>query len=150
MSPFLVFDRVYRLEMLVFSTCFVNYCPSNLLSGYLSPTRPLPCVNKYTVYTYTVCGIMGSNEGEGVSDKTPPAKSLCRSIFFITSFGIAVYQSNLSRHWNESSSLNKTIAHQTKKIQFPFYIDKPPPPPPPPQRLTFCQRNMMTGIRFWD
>jgi hypothetical protein len=34
---FLVFNRVYRLElqsvMLVFSTAFVNYCPSNLLSG---------------------------------------------------------------------------------------------------------------------
>ncbi len=37
MSSFLVVIRVYRLEiqsvMLVFSTGFVNYCPSNLLSG---------------------------------------------------------------------------------------------------------------------
>ncbi len=29
--------------MLVFSTVIMNYCPSNLLSCYLSP--PLPCVN---------------------------------------------------------------------------------------------------------
>jgi hypothetical protein len=37
MSSVLVFNRVCRLEiqsvMLVFSTGFVNYCPSNLLSG---------------------------------------------------------------------------------------------------------------------
>jgi hypothetical protein len=52
---------VYRLEiqsvMLVFfSTGFVNHCPSNLLTGLLSPLpSPLPCVNKYTVWESTVC-----------------------------------------------------------------------------------------------
>jgi hypothetical protein len=60
-----VFIRVYRLEiqsvMLVFfRPSFVNCCSSNLLSG---STMPLPCVNKYTVYTYTVCkggcGVLG-------------------------------------------------------------------------------------------
>ncbi len=57
MSSLLVLSRVYRLEipeiqsvMLVFSPGFVNYCLSNLLSGLLSPS-PLPCVNKYYVYT---------------------------------------------------------------------------------------------------
>ncbi len=40
-SSLLKFNRVYRLEiqsvMLVFSTGFVDYCPSNFLSGYLPP-----------------------------------------------------------------------------------------------------------------
>ncbi len=84
----LVFTRVCRLEiqsvMLVFSSSFVNYCPSNLISGKLSPLPP-PCVNKYTVYTYTVCkrgGSMGSSEGRGPqTDITPAAKSLYRSTF---------------------------------------------------------------------
>ncbi len=57
MSSYLqAFSRVYRLEiqsvMLVFSTGFVNYCPS-IFSLVSSP--PHPSVNKYTVYTYTVC-----------------------------------------------------------------------------------------------
>jgi hypothetical protein len=43
MSSLLVFNRVYRLEIqsfMLFSTDFVNYCPLNLLSGYLSSTYP--------------------------------------------------------------------------------------------------------------
>ncbi len=44
-----MFIRVHRLEiqsvMLVFRLSFVNCCPSH-------PPSPLPCVNKYTVYTY--------------------------------------------------------------------------------------------------
>jgi hypothetical protein len=53
MSSLLVLNRVYRLEiqsvMLVFSTGFVIYCPSNLLSGYLPPPH-LPCLNEYIVF----------------------------------------------------------------------------------------------------
>jgi hypothetical protein len=37
---------------LVFSTSFVNYCPTNLLSG--SPTPPLPNQSQSTVYTDSV------------------------------------------------------------------------------------------------
>ncbi len=37
-----------------FRPSFVNCCPSNLLSGSTVPP-PLSCMNKYTVYTYTVC-----------------------------------------------------------------------------------------------
>ncbi len=112
MPSLLVFYRVYRLEiqsvMLVFSTGFVNYCPSTLtlLSGYCSPPppSPLPCVKKFTVFTYTVCngggggGIWGHGRGGGgpQTDETPAAKSSYRSIFYITTFGIAFYQSNLS------------------------------------------------------
>jgi hypothetical protein len=44
--------------MLVFSTYFVNGCPSNLLSGSIPPP-PRPCLNKYTVYTYTVHCVWG-------------------------------------------------------------------------------------------
>jgi hypothetical protein len=69
--------------MLVFSTGFVNYCPSNLLSGKLSPPPP---VNNFTVYKFTVCvgggGSMGSKEGKGPqTDKTPAAKSLTGQFF---------------------------------------------------------------------
>jgi hypothetical protein len=42
MSSLLAFNRVYRLEiqsvMLAFSTGFVNYCLSNLLSGVIKYT----------------------------------------------------------------------------------------------------------------
>ena len=69
MLSLLVFHRVYRLEiqsvMLVFLTGFVNYCHSNLLL-VSSP----PCVNKYTVYTSTVCkGGYGVIGWEGASDR---------------------------------------------------------------------------------
>jgi hypothetical protein len=37
-----------------FRPSFVNCCPSNLLSDSNLPPLPLTCVNKYTVYTYTV------------------------------------------------------------------------------------------------
>ncbi len=55
-----VFIRVYILEIQsvicwYFRPNFVNCCPSNLLTGSTSPPSPLPCVNKYTVYTYTMC-----------------------------------------------------------------------------------------------
>ncbi len=58
-----VFIRVYRLViqsvMLVFSTQLCDCSPSNLL--FKPFPLPLPCVNYYTVYTYTVCrGVMGS------------------------------------------------------------------------------------------
>ncbi len=60
-----VFIRVYRLEihsgMLVFSTQLCELLPLYLLSGSTPP--PPACVNKYTLYTYTVCkggGIWGS------------------------------------------------------------------------------------------
>ncbi len=63
-----VFIRVYRLViqsvMLVFST---QLCELFLLEPTLwfkpspFPPPPPPCVNKYTVFTYTVCrGVMGS------------------------------------------------------------------------------------------
>jgi hypothetical protein len=76
--------------MLVFSTGFVNYCPYNLLSGYLPPP---PCVSKYTrtVPVY--------REGSLRTDKIPAAKNLYRSIFLgddIWHYILTFYQSNLS------------------------------------------------------
>ncbi len=52
-------------------------------------------MNKYTVYTYTVCkgreyGVIGGRGPQ--TDKTP----LQVNVFKITQFGIAFYQSNLS------------------------------------------------------
>jgi hypothetical protein len=58
MSSLLVFNRVYRLEiqsvMLVFSTSFVKYYPSNLLSGSPPPPPP-PSQSQSTVYMYRQC-----------------------------------------------------------------------------------------------
>ncbi len=51
--------------MLVFRPSFVKCCPSNLLSGSPLPLSTLPCVNKYTVYTYAVCKGWGGG-GYGV------------------------------------------------------------------------------------
>jgi hypothetical protein len=83
----MMFNRDYRLGiqsvMLVFSTGFVNLRP---LTFSLISSTTLPCVNKYTVYTYTMCKgrSMGSKEGRGSqTDKTPAAKSLYRSIIFL-------------------------------------------------------------------
>jgi len=89
MSSLLVLNRVYRRDtevVLVFSTAFINCCPSNLLSGATLPPSPLPCVNLYTVYTvytYTVCkGGVGVLGGEGASDR----KNTCRKVPLHASF----------------------------------------------------------------
>ncbi len=60
-----------------FRTSFVKCCPSNLISGSSLPP-PLPCVNKYTVYTYTVCkggGVRGHRRGGDVRQK-----NTCRKV----------------------------------------------------------------------
>jgi hypothetical protein len=63
MSFFLVFNRVYRLEiqsvMLVVLTQLCELLPSNLLSG--SPLRPLPPskIKSTVMYIQTVCGWEG-------------------------------------------------------------------------------------------
>ncbi len=49
-------DCRYSQSCWYFRPSFVNCCPSNLLSVSISPHPPFPCENKYTVYTYTVCG----------------------------------------------------------------------------------------------
>jgi hypothetical protein len=48
-------DWRYSQSCCYFRLSFVNCCPYNLLYGSTQPPSPLPCVNKYTVYTYTVC-----------------------------------------------------------------------------------------------
>ncbi len=82
LSSLLVFNKVYRLEivsvMLVFSTSFVNYCPSNLLSGSLGGLRNI----KHLL----------------------PSPFTGGQFFKITAFGIAFYESNLSKH-NQDSCL---------------------------------------------
>ncbi len=82
-----MFYRVYSLEtqsvMLVFSTGFVYYCPFPLLSGKSPP--PIPCVNKYTVYTYTVCKGNGEYEvigGEGASDRLNTCRKIPLEVYF--------------------------------------------------------------------
>ncbi len=46
-------DWRYSQSCWYFRPSFVNCCPFNLLSGWTF--IPPHCVNKYTVYTYTVC-----------------------------------------------------------------------------------------------
>ncbi len=88
-----MFNRVYRLEiqlaMLVFLTGFVTYCLSNLLVGLLSPP-PFPCVNKYRgMYSDSVGGL-------GIWGHLPQSP-FTEKYFGMTTFGIASYQSNLSK-----------------------------------------------------
>ncbi len=64
---------------MVFSTQLGELLPLSPSFWFNSP--PLPCVNKYTVYTYTVLCVRG-DMGFYASDRyTPAAKSLYRSIF---------------------------------------------------------------------
>jgi hypothetical protein len=59
------FIRVYRLEiqsvMLVFSTQLCELLPLSPSLWFNFPPPPLSCLNKYTLYTYTVCmrGVIG-------------------------------------------------------------------------------------------
>jgi hypothetical protein len=80
-----VFNRVYKLENgdTVSHDGIFDPAPCELLPPLTFPLvsspLPLPCVNKYTVYTYTVCkgggGSMGSLEGRGPqTDKISAAK----------------------------------------------------------------------------
>ncbi len=59
-SKFIVW--IYSQSCWYFRSSFVSFCPSPLLSGSTLP--PLPCVNKYTVFRYTVC--KGGGCGYGV------------------------------------------------------------------------------------
>ncbi len=58
-------DWRYSQSCCYFRPSCVNCCPSNLLSGSTPSPHPLPCVNKYTVYTYTVCNGGGGVGGSG-------------------------------------------------------------------------------------
>ncbi len=91
---------------------FVELLPLQPSFWFNSPHLPLPCVNKYTVYTYTVC----KGEGFGVLGLRQ-IKHLYRSIFFrwrhfalpslsliflrlISMYTITCRQSQLSRFFN--------------------------------------------------
>ncbi len=60
-------DWKYSQSCWFFCPSFVTCCPSNLLSGSTLPPPSLPCVNKYTVYTYTIVkggyGVIGGGGG---------------------------------------------------------------------------------------
>jgi hypothetical protein len=70
--------------MLVFLTQLCEQLPLTYSLWLALPLPPLPCVNKYTVYKYTVCkggGLWRHRRGGGPqTDKTTAAKSLYRSI----------------------------------------------------------------------
>jgi hypothetical protein len=51
-------DWRYSQSCWYFRPSFVNYCPSNLLSGSHPPPLPLP-VSKYSIYLYTVQRVRG-------------------------------------------------------------------------------------------
>ncbi len=77
-------DWRYSQSCWYFRWSFVNCCPSPLFSG---STLPLPCVNKYTVYTYTVCkgggGVLGS---EPQTNKHLPQSRFTGQFFYMTRF----------------------------------------------------------------
>jgi hypothetical protein len=78
-----VFIRVYSLEiqavMLVFSTQLCELLP---LSGSTLPPTPLPCVSKYTVFTYTVQCVWGG----GVGFWAPRQINTCPKVPFTSQF----------------------------------------------------------------
>ncbi len=89
LQMFTVFLQYFLLYLLYFQLHTV----SPLLSGSTLPPPPLPCVNKYTVYTYTVCS------GEGVYGVLELRQiNTCRKVplqvnFCMTTFCIAFYES---------------------------------------------------------
>ncbi len=87
-----VFKRLeIQSVMLLFSTNL--WCPSNLLSGSISPLPPVYC-------THTVYSVWGGGMGFWALDRqTPAAKSLNKSIFYMTTFCIAFCESCLSKHY---------------------------------------------------
>jgi hypothetical protein len=94
MSPLLVFNEVYRLEiqsfMLKYSTQFVNCCPSNLLSGSTLPP-PLPpslCQSKYSSPIYRQC-VAGKGGGGVESCWRPYSAGLYLTRFRIYNYKIA-------------------------------------------------------------
>jgi hypothetical protein len=76
--------------MLVFSTQLCELLHSNLLSGSALPPLPLPCVNKYAVYTYTVCkgrGVLGSRPQ---TDKHLPPSPFTGQFFQMATFSMSL------------------------------------------------------------
>ncbi len=74
MSSLLVFKRVYRLEIqsarMVFSTEFVNYCPSILLSFSLISSPPPSVCELVTVYTRGgEYGVTGGEASENTENR---------------------------------------------------------------------------------
>ena len=108
-------DWRYSQSCWYFRWSFVNCCPSPLFSG---STLPLPCVNKYTVYTYTVCKGGGLVWSSGLRQiKTPAAKSFTGQFFYMTRFllrstvgaqSIACAQSIAQSHISDSICKKKT------------------------------------------
>ncbi len=87
----------YSQSCWYFRPSFVNCCPSPLLSGSTLPSSPLFCVNKYTVYKYTVCKGRGEGMGFWASGRqTPAAKSLYRSIFLRVPYTMFLFEYSLS------------------------------------------------------
>ncbi len=128
MTSLLVLNRVYILEMQSVMLVFVRLCELLHLNPFLwLGLLPPPFKLVYCIpYTYTVCGGEGGVDywvkgGRGPqTDKTPAAKSLYRSIFFITTFGIAFYQSNLSTGKCNSNGFSHQDNNQKKKTEWRF------------------------------
>ncbi len=55
-----IVDWRYSQSWWYFRSSFMNCSPLTFLCIISTPSHPLPCVNKYTVYTYTVYKVMGS------------------------------------------------------------------------------------------
>jgi hypothetical protein len=101
----LVFIRVYRPDiqsvMLVFFSTqiceLLQCCTSNLLSGSILTSPPLPCVYKYIVYMYSVQCVWGGGGSMGLRQISTCRKvTLQVNFFYATKFCIAFYESYLA------------------------------------------------------
>ncbi len=118
-------DWRYSQSWWYFRPSFLNCCPSNLLSGSTLPP-PLPCVNKNTVYTYTVCrgrGVSGSGS-HCLRQINNCKKSLYRSIFldydilYCLLWVLSFYAWNLHYSWRRYLSSFSNM----KKTQLAPYL----------------------------
>jgi hypothetical protein len=57
-SEFIDGDTVSHVGVSIFDPALLTVAPLTFSLAQLSPPYPLPFLNKYNVYTYTVCGGM--------------------------------------------------------------------------------------------
>ncbi len=86
---------VIQSVMLVFLTQLCELLPLSLLSGSTLPSLHFP-VWISLLYTRILCVRGGGYGVLGLRQQTPASKSLYRSVFYMTTFYIAFYESYLS------------------------------------------------------
>jgi hypothetical protein len=126
MSSLLVLIGVYRLEihsvMLAFSTSFVNYCLSNLLSGSPPPPLPLFPKAKYSIYRQCVQCVAGRGWG-GVKLCCRPYSARFNTLFLnrFRTYKI-VFPSQTKTYEGRRPQTDKHLPQSPFKCQFGIVI----------------------------